>query len=216
MPADVLEVEARLTQGAFTLDVSLTFAPGLTALVGPSGSGKSTTLRVIAGLSHAQGRVTLGGEDWSRRPAQARPVSLVFQSLALFPHLSVLDNVRFGCADTEEARRWLGRMQAGHLLGRRPATLSGGEAQRVALARALAHRPKVLLLDEPFSALDGGLREGLTREVSQWVDAEGLVAVLVTHEFTEARRLTSRVTRLEQGRVVSSEAISPVAGGTLP
>src|SRR5215472_12958575 len=151
----------------FTLDVSFDVSPGITILFGPSGSGKSTTLRAIAGLLTPQaGRIALGEDVWFdhdggiHRPAHRRRVAFVFQSLALFPHLTAIGNVAYGMHELagaerrERARRLLAKLKAEHLADRKPSTYSGGEAQRVALARALAISPSVLLLDEPFSALD--------------------------------------------------------------
>jgi molybdate transport system ATP-binding protein len=198
------------------LDVAFALAPGITALSGPSGVGKSTTLALIAGLRRpSRGRIVLGTEvltDVDARidvPPHRRGIALVFQSLALFPHLSALDNVAFGLprplrgrARHAEAARWLERMQAGHLAARRPLTYSGGEAQRVALARAFASRPRVLLLDEPFSALDPTLRGELAALVRALVDELALPALLVTHDRDDAVHLADRRLTLVDGQLV--------------
>jgi ABC-type sulfate/molybdate transport systems ATPase subunit len=197
--ASELRVEARVPG---RLDLAFTVPPGITVLFGPSGAGKSTCLSVIAGLLEpASGRVTLGSELLSARPAHERRVALVFQSLALFPHLSALQNVAYGARG--DPQRWLERMHVSHVVDRRPAQLSGGEAQRVALARALASEPRVLLLDEPFSALDSKLRRQLGDELKALVAELQIPTVLVTHDREDAAALGQHVVVLEQGRVVS-------------
>lgn len=197
--------------------------PGVTALCGPSGSGKSTCLAAIAGLLRpTRGRVALGDLalfDTSRAidvPAHRRGVGLVFQALALFPHMSAADNVAYGISrgasrDTrrERARTWLERMRVAHVADRRPATLSGGEAQRVALARALAAEPRVLLLDEPFSALDDALREQLRGELLSLVHQLALPTILVTHDSRDARAMARRVIMLHEGRMQATDTSAP-------
>ena len=145
-------------------------AGGFFSLIGPSGCGKTTTLRMVAGLEHPdEGTIEVGGEDITRRPAYRRPVNTVFQSYALFPHLSVADNVAFGLVEEKRPRaeirtRVAEMLELVQLVGRehsKPAQLSGGQQQRVALARALVKHPKVLLLDEPLGALDLKLRKEL-------------------------------------------------------
>jgi molybdate transport system ATP-binding protein len=185
---------------------------GITVLSGPSGCGKSTTLLAIAGLLRPDaGRIALGDHtvfDAARGldvPPEQRRFGLVFQSLALFPHLSALANVAYGSraasrrAREAEAGEWLQRMQVGHLGERRPSTFSGGEAQRVALARALAAAPRVLLLDEPFSALDEPLRDQLGDEVRRLVQELRLPTLLVTHQLGHAGRIGDRWLRMQHG-----------------
>ena len=187
------------------LSLSLSLGEGVTTLVGPSGSGKSTCLFALAGLVRpARGRIVLRGRtlfDGDRAvdvPARARGVALVFQTLALFPHLTVAQNVAFAVPRaTPAAQRraivaeWLERMHVQPLATRLPGTLSGGEAQRVALARALASAPALLLLDEPFSALDEALREQLAGEVARVVAELRIPALLVTHDTHDARAVIS-------------------------
>ncbi|MFZ5439446.1 MAG: ABC transporter ATP-binding protein [Myxococcota bacterium] len=194
------------------LEVCLDFAPGVTVVMGPSGAGKSTLLTTIAGLVRpARGRIALGETTLFdaagnlELPAHRRRVALVFQSLALFPHLSARENVAYGIpgAAREKAQAWLERTRVAHLAERLPGSLSGGEAQRVAIARALASEPKALLLDEPFSALDVELRGELVAELRSLVTSLGLVALLVTHDSRDAAAMSSRVVRLEKGRVAS-------------
>ncbi|HEY6877020.1 MAG TPA: ATP-binding cassette domain-containing protein [Polyangiales bacterium] len=191
------------------LDFALRIGPGLTLLRGPSGAGKTTLLMALAGLLRPDaGRIQLGPRiffDAQRKvcvPARERCVGLVFQSLSLFPHLSVIENVAFGIrgADRRErAVRWLERMRVSHLERRAITSLSGGEAQRVALARALAIEPALLLLDEPFSALDRKLRGELRREVAQLVHALRIPALLVTHHEDEDDALAENVIELLAG-----------------
>jgi molybdate transport system ATP-binding protein len=212
-----LEVDVRLARpgSGFQLDVRLSAPPGVTILFGPSGSGKSTTLAAIAGLiTPSAGRVALGGEVWFdaaqhvHRPVEQRGIAYVFQSLALFPHMTALGNVEYGLPRSmpraERRRRaaeMLARMKVAHVAERRPSTFSGGEAQRVALARAFAPSPKLVLLDEPFSAMDRTLRADFVADVRAWV-AEARVPLLhVTHHRNEARALADRVVLFEGGRI---------------
>jgi molybdate transport system ATP-binding protein len=204
-----------LQRGDFTLDVSLDVPPGITILFGPSGSGKSTTLAAIAGLvAPDRGRVAVGAEVWfdsagrTDLPVHRRGLAFVFQSLALFPHMTGLANVEYGIdravAASERRRRssaMLERMKVGHLAARRPATFSGGEAQRVALARAFARAPRLVLLDEPFSAMDRELRRELCNDVRATVRELSIPMLMVTHHRQEARIMGERAIVLADGRV---------------
>ena len=203
--------------GAFAAldDISLDIREGeLLALLGPSGSGKTTLLRVIAGLEHAdRGRVLFGGEDASQLSVQDRRVGFVFQHYALFRHLTVADNIAFGLKVRRGRDRWpaakiasrveelLSLVQLQGLGGRYPAQLSGGQRQRVALARALAIEPRVLLLDEPFGALDAQVRRDLRGWLRQLHEQTGLTTVFVTHDQEEALELADRVAILNGGRI---------------
>jgi len=214
-PALSFDEVARRFPG-FSLRLSFDLFPGETlALLGPSGSGKSTALKLAAGLEAPDaGRVYLGGEDVTGWPPERRGVGLVFQSYALFPHLSVYDNVAFGLVERRWPREKI-RARVEELLfktgltphaKKRPSELSGGERQRVALARALAPRPKVLLLDEPLSALDQRLKEELMFELRRVLKGEAAAALYVTHDQAEAFALASRVLILKAGEKVQEGA----------
>jgi molybdate transport system ATP-binding protein len=199
----------------FDLDVAFDVPPGVTVLFGPSGSGKSTTLAAIAGLVRpASGRIAVDDEVWFDSQANIqvavhrRRVAFVFQSLALFPHMTALENVVYGVrraldrsARARRARALLERLRVPHLADRKPRTFSGGEAQRVALARALATSPRVILLDEPFSALDGELRVELMADLRESIGELHLPVLFVTHHREEARALGDRLVLLKDGRV---------------
>ena len=203
--------------GALTVldDVSLDVTSGdLVALLGPSGSGKTTLLRIIAGLEFPEaGSVWFGDEDVAARPARDRGVGFVFQHYALFRHMNVFENVAFGMrvkprserpAETEIQRRvfdLLRLVQLDGLAGRMPTQLSGGQRQRVALARALAVEPRVLLLDEPFGALDSRVRKELRRWLRQLHEELRLTTLFVTHDQEEALELADRVVVLNHGRI---------------
>ncbi|MBL8705855.1 MAG: ABC transporter ATP-binding protein [Rhodospirillales bacterium] len=209
----------RLSRPApIALDVAFDCAPGeLLALVGPSGSGKTTLLRAIAGLHRAlEGRVECDGVAWFdsaagvRLSPQERRVGFVFQDYALFPHMTALGNIVSALghlpsrARAARARDLLAMVHLEGLEGRRPDDLSGGQRQRVALARALARDPAVLLLDEPFSAVDQVTRGKLHRELAQLRRAVRVPIVLVTHDLEEAGRLADRMTILHQGRTLQT------------
>ena len=199
--------------GAFTAldDVSLEVEDGgLLALLGPSGSGKTTLLRIIAGLEHADtGTIEEDGADITDLHARSREVGFVFQHYALFRHMSVFENVAFGLRvrktpDAEVRTRveeLLHLVRLDGLGGRKPAQLSGGQRQRVALARALAIRPRILLLDEPFGALDAKVRVELRQWLRRLHDEIGMTSVFVTHDQEEAFELADRVVVMNHGRI---------------
>jgi putative spermidine/putrescine transport system ATP-binding protein len=192
-------------------DIALRIASGsYCCLLGPSGCGKSTTLRMIAGHeSVTSGDVLLGNRNITNLPAAGRGTAMMFQSFALFPHLSALDNVAFSLkmkgvakeARHQEARDLLERVAMGHLADRKPNELSGGQQQRVALARALITRPRVLLLDEPLSALDPFLRIQMRAELRRWQKELGLTFIHVTHSQEEAMALADTMVVMNHGRI---------------
>ena len=180
------------------------------ALLGPSGCGKTTLLRMIAGFEiPSEGEILIDGEDISRTPPNRRPVNMVFQSYAVFPHMSVFDNVAYGLKVTkvprgeirERVEESLELVKLGGYGGRMPDQLSGGQRQRVALARALVKRPKVLLLDEPLSALDAKLREAMQLELVRLQHAVGITFIIVTHDQNEALSMANRIAVMEAGKV---------------
>ena len=194
-------------------DLSLSVAAGqLTCLLGPSGCGKSTTLRIIAGVERqSSGELWVDGTlicgDAHRIPPEERPIGLMFQDFALFPHLSVAQNVAFGIkAGKSEAQervtQLLDRVGMARFAQSFPHQLSGGEQQRVALARALAPRPKIMLMDEPFSGLDNRLRDGIRDETLSVLKEEGTAVVLVTHEPDEAMRMADEIALMRGGKIV--------------
>ncbi|MEZ5774476.1 MAG: ABC transporter ATP-binding protein [Hyphomicrobiaceae bacterium] len=180
------------------------------ALLGPSGCGKTTLLRMIAGLeTPTSGQIILDGRDMLEIPPNKRPVNMVFQSYAVFPHMSVEDNVAYGLRVTGVARdetakrvaEALEMVKLGHLAKRKPHQLSGGQRQRVALARALVKRPKVLLLDEPLSALDAKLREQMQLELASLQSQVGITFIIVTHDQDEALSMADRIAVMEAGHI---------------
>jgi sulfate transport system ATP-binding protein len=203
--------------GAFTAldNISLDFPQGeLVALLGPSGCGKTTLLRVIAGLERPdQGQVLFDGEDASRRDVRQRQVGFVFQHYALFRHMTVFENVAFGLrvkkrkerpSEAEIQRKvheLLNLVQLDWLADRYPSQLSGGQRQRIALARALAVEPKVLLLDEPFGALDAKVRKELRRWLRRLHDELHITSIFVTHDQEEALEVADRVVVMNKGHI---------------
>ncbi len=193
-------------------DVSLNIAQGeIFALLGSSGCGKSTLLRMLAGFEKpTSGRILLSGQDVANFPPYDRPMNMMFQSYALFPHLDIWENVAFGLKreglPKDEIRQRTGDMldlvQLGSFAKRKPHQLSGGQQQRVALARSLAKRPKLLLLDEPLGALDKKLREQTQFELVNIIEKVGVTCVMVTHDQEEAMTMANRLAVMSKGRVL--------------
>ncbi len=198
-------------------DVSLSVQSGqVTCLLGPSGCGKSTTLRMIAGVDmQDSGEIYVDGnlicDTVFRVPPERRHIGLMFQDFALFPHLSVCDNVAFGLkgANAEKRARveaLLGKVNLGWAIDKFPHQLSGGEQQRIALARALAPRPRIMLMDEPFSGLDNRLRDGIRDETLAVLKEEDTAVLLVTHEPEEAMRMADEIALMRNGKIVQQGA----------
>lgn len=221
-----LEATVRLGLGSLDMDVSLRVNEGeVVAVLGPNGAGKTTLLRALAGLLPlSAGRVLLDGatlEDPGRAirlPPERRPIGVVFQDYLLFPHLSALENVAFGLrcrglnpsAARAQARDWLERMGLAEHLHARPAQLSGGQSQRVAVARALAVKPRLLLLDEPLSALDATSKTEVRRDLRRHLASFTGIRLLVTHDPLEAAVLSDRLIVIERGRVVQTGSAAEV------
>ncbi len=198
-------------------DVSLSIQPGqVTCLLGPSGCGKSTTLRMIAGVDmQDSGQIYVDGalicDTVFRIPPERRQIGLMFQDFALFPHLSVFENVAFGLKGSREdktarVRALLGRVGLERFENAYPHELSGGEQQRVALARALAPKPRIMLMDEPFSGLDNRLRDDIRDETLDILKQEDTAVLLVTHEPEEAMRMADEIALMRNGRIVQQGA----------
>jgi len=210
----VLDLSLDTRRGGFHLQLECRFTSDWTVIFGPSGAGKSTLLRLLAGLDRPdRGRISLDGQpltDVSRsfhlKPGH-RQTALVAQQPALFPHLSVSANVAYGIHTLVRRERdsriaeMLELVDGKDLVNRRPRSLSGGEAQRVALARALAPLPRLLLLDEPFSALDGAASDALLLRLQSWLRAHRVQTVMVTHDATDAYATGAEVALLREGRL---------------
>ena len=214
--AAMLEVSLDARRGSFHLQMECKFACEWTVIFGPSGSGKTTLLRLLAGLDRPdRGRIVLDGEAITDAQAGAflkpgrRKTALVTQQPALFPHMSVNANVSYGLASldrnsrTARVEEMLQLVGANGLVHRRPHRLSGGEAQRIALARALAPLPRLLLLDEPFSALDGAASDALLSRLQSWLRDHHVQTILVTHDATDAYGTGAEVALLHEGRLAA-------------
>ncbi len=215
MSIEVKNISKRFGNFVALNDVSLNFPSGeLTALLGPSGCGKTTLLRVIAGLEQADhGQVILDGEDASVRHVRERQVGFVFQHYALFKHMSVFENIAFGLRVKprhlrpsekdihDKVMQLLSLVQLDWLADRYPSQLSGGQRQRIALARALAVEPRVLLLDEPFGALDAKVRKELRRWLRRLHDELHVTSIFVTHDQEEALEVADRIVLMNRGKV---------------
>ncbi|AUR03034.1 putative putrescine transport ATP-binding protein [Phaeobacter inhibens] len=219
-PAPRLEIRnlRRFFDGrAVVDDVSLQIQAGqVTCLLGPSGCGKSTTLRMIAGVEmQDSGEIYVDGklicDTVFRVPPERREIGLMFQDFALFPHLSVADNVAFGLKGSKDEKRarveeLLQKVSLSQYIDEFPHQLSGGEQQRVALARALAPRPRIMLMDEPFSGLDNRLRDGIRDETLTLLKEEDAAVLLVTHEPEEAMRMADEIALMRSGKIVQQGA----------
>lgn len=214
---EVRNLIRRFENRAVVNNVSLRIMPGqVTCLLGPSGCGKSTTLRMIAGVEmQDSGEIYVDGklvcDTIFRVPPERREIGLMFQDFALFPHLSVADNVAFGLTGPRDAKRarveeLLRQVDLYRFIDGYPHQLSGGEQQRVALARALAPRPRIMLMDEPFSGLDNRLRDGIRDETLDLLKSEDTAVLLVTHEPEEAMRMADEIALMRDGEIVQQGA----------
>lgn len=215
MSIEVRHINKRFDDFVALNNVSLEFPPGaLTALLGPSGCGKTTLLRIIAGLAHADsGQVLLNGEDASHQHVRQRQVGFVFQHYALFRHMTVFENIAFGlrikprgqrpsaAQIRERVHHLLDLVQLDWLADHYPSSLSGGQRQRIALARALAVEPSVLLLDEPFGALDAKVRKELRRWLRRLHDDLDVTSIFVTHDQEEALEVADQIVVINKGQI---------------
>jgi ABC-type sulfate/molybdate transport systems ATPase subunit len=220
----VVEISVKARRGSFWLEVDCLFISDWTVLFGPSGSGKSTLLRILAGLdltaAHGpeRARISLDGQTLTDSangfalPPGKRKTSLVAQQPSLFPHLSVASNIEYGLRGLDRTTRkarveeMLELVDAKSLVKRRTRELSGGEAQRISLARALAPRPRLLLLDEPFSALDGAASDALLERLQRWLPANQVQTLMATHDATDAFATLASVALLMDGKL---DALGP-------
>ena len=208
----IRNVEKKFPGGVIAVDnVSIDIAQNeFFALLGPSGCGKTTLLRMISGLeTPTSGQIMIGNEDMALTPPNKRPTNMVFQSYAVFPHMTVAQNVGYGLkvtgVESSEIKRRVAEalemVKLSALAERKPDQMSGGQRQRVALARALVKRPKVLLLDEPLSALDAKLRDGMRLELTRLQETVGITFIIVTHDQDEALSMASRIAVMDKGAV---------------
>lgn len=219
-----VKIEKAFSSGnrvTFSLNAAFEAEHGVTVIFGPSGSGKTTLLQCVAGLVHPD-RGSIQVDDCTfldtsisvELSPQQRRIGYVFQELALFPHMSAAENVGFALQGSAEERKrrlaeLLKRFRLTNVASRRPRELSGGERQRVALARAFAIRPRLLLLDEPFSALDDELKMQIIQDLKTWIAEERIPALFVTHDREEAWALGERVIVWREGRIVDDERLTP-------
>ena len=186
--------------------IRISEAASITILFGPSGAGKTTVLRCIAGLeTPTSGKIVFDGVDWTKTPPQKRSIGYLFQEYALFPHLRVRENIGYALKHSPEVIEQVAEMlQVSDLLGRWPSELSGGQQQRVALARALARKPRLLLLDEPLSALDAATRDHVRSELAHLLRKLAIPAIVVTHDWIDALTLGDQMLVMSGGRVLQT------------
>jgi len=207
----VIEIDVRLPLARFTLEARCSLDANVTALVGPSGSGKTSLVESIAGLRAASSRIAIDGVTISDLPPERRGIGYVPQDVALFPHLDVRGNIRFGGHDDARMAMLVETLELAPLLGRMPASLSGGERQRVALARALMIKPRLLLLDEPLASIDQPLRERIVLFLRRVRDL-GVPMLYVTHQSFEALALATDCVVLRDGAIAAHGPVAEVLG----
>jgi len=203
----IADIEKRFEAGS-RVEAGLRIPPGpsTTILFGPSGAGKTTVLRCIAGLEKlTSGRIIFEGQDWTNVPPQKRPIGYLFQDYALFPHLRVAENIGYAARHSPGVvKQCASMLKVDDVLDRWPSELSGGQQQRVALARVLARKPRLLLLDEPLSALDAATRDHVRSELAQLLRTLGIPAIVVTHDWVDALTLGDQMLVMTGGRVLQS------------
>ena len=205
----MIKIDISKNLGSIELNVKFGIEQGeFIALSGASGSGKTTLLRVLAGLEEAKGTIEVYGKNWQNLPPQKREIGMVFQDYALFSNMNVEQNLLFVNKDIELANRLLELTELKNIKKQYPSQLSGGQKQRVALCRALMKRPKILLLDEPLSALDWKMRNTLQAEISKVHKDFNLTTIMVTHDRAEIFKLANRVVELSEGNIVKDVPIS--------
>ncbi len=201
----IADIDKRFDGGS-KVEVSLQIPEGATTtiLFGPSAAGKTTVLRCIAGLEKlSRGRIVFDGSDWTNIPPQGRPIGFLFQDYALFPHLRVRDNIAYGVRESSGVvESFASMLKVNDVLDRWPSELSGGQQQRVALARALARKPRLLLLDEPLSALDAATRDHVRAELARLLHDLAIPAIVVTHDWVDALTLGDRMFVMGGGRIL--------------
>src|SRR5437879_4451903 len=203
----IADIEKRF-KGRLSVEASVRIphGPSTTILFGPSGAGKTTVLRCIAGLEKlTAGRIIFNGQDWTNMPPHKRPIGYLFQDYALFPHLRVSENIGYAAKNSPDTVKHVASMlKVDDLLDRWPSELSGGQQQRVALARVLARKPRLLLLDEPLSALDAATRDHVRSELAQLLRVLRIPAIVVTHEWVDALTLGDQMLVMNEGRVLQT------------
>jgi len=215
-----LEVNAEKNLGSFRLNVEFSMGRGYCVILGPTGAGKSLLLELIAGIVKPdRGRVVMDGEDITEIPPEKRGIGFVPQDYALFPHMNVRKNIAYGLRHEKghkkdkRVKEIAEKLGISHLLDREPATLSGGERQRVALARALVIKPKLILLDEPLSAVDLGTKEKLINEL-KYIHSEFEIPIVhVTHDVIEAAMLAEEMAVVMDGRIIKAGGVEDILHG---
>jgi len=198
----MLDIKIYKKLKSFDLDISFVSDDKLIAIVGKSGSGKTTLLRCIAGFEESQGSIKVDNIEWQNLDIQKRDFGVVFQNYALFPNMNVYNNLKFARNNDKKIKELIELMELKGLEDRYPHELSGGEKQRVALARALMNEPRILLLDEPFSALNYELKQKLYKEIEVIKNNFDTQIILISHDISEVYRLADRVIEISDGKII--------------